>query len=57
VDRMNLELPDLDYYWVPGIPGLPETLPGITETLSNTVFECIDKFDHLVPAVFLSVRF
>jgi len=41
-----------DYRWVLGVPGIAKILP-------HTVFQCIPakRFDDLVPATFLSVRF
>jgi len=51
-DRMHFEIFGSDYCWVLGVP-------GIVKALSHTIFECIraDKFDDLVLAEFLSVRF
>jgi len=51
-DRMRLEFFGSDFCSVSGVP-------GIGKALSHTVFECIraDKFDDLVLAEFLSVRF
>ena len=51
-DRMYFEIFGLNHRWVSGVP-------GIGKALSHTMFECIrdDKFDDLVPAEFLSVRF
>jgi len=51
-DGMYFEFFGLGYCSVSGVP-------GIGKALSHTVFECIraDKFDDLVLAEFLSVRF
>jgi len=51
-DRMNFEIFGSDDCLVSGVP-------GIGKALSHTIFECIraDKFDDLMPAEFLSVRF
>ena len=51
-NRMHFEFFGLNHRWVSGVP-------GIGKALSHTMFECIrdDKFDDLVPAEFLSVRF
>jgi len=49
---MYFELFGSRYCWVSGVR-------GIGKILSHTVFECIraKRFDDLVPATFLSVRF
>jgi len=52
VERMNFKLFGSRYCWVSGVP-------GIAKISSHIVFECIpaEKFDDLVPATFLAVRF
>jgi len=51
-DGMHFEFFGSRYCWVSGVP-------GIGKALSHTMFECIraKRFDDLVPATFLSVRF
>jgi len=51
-DRMYLEIFSSHGRWVTGVP-------GIAKILSHTVFQCIraKRFDDLVPATFLYVRF